>query len=175
MLIDESSNLNTAPDGQISTLPVWKTITIGTHKDKDSLEAAVEAAGHKFSKWARDIVANRDFASVRQQERKLDLFTCTVAELDFPDGAGVDAIYAKLDELGFGKCPDETALQLRLAYADQPMDECRIVISEHRLGAPGGLSVLSVGRGSDGSWVDRSYANPDGVWVGDCPLVFCRK
>lgn len=154
--------------------PAWKPITIGTHKDKDSLKAAVEAAGHKFSDWANGVVKNAKFA-VETTERKLDLFTCTVAELGFPDGARVDAIYAKLDSLGFGKCPDETALQLRLAYADQPMDEFRIVISEPRAGAAGFLRVLYVVRSSRGSWVFGLYAGPDYVWRGDYPLVFCRK
>lgn len=156
------------------SVPVWKTITIGTHKDKDSLKAAVEAAGHMLSDWSKGVVKNKDFAVVGE-ERQLDLFSCTVAELGFPDGARVDTIYAKLDELGFGKCPDETALQLRREYTDQPMDEFRIVISEPLQGSDGDLGVLGVDRYSGGSWVRWYFARPGCVCYADHHLVFCRK
>ncbi|MCR4278082.1 MAG: hypothetical protein NUV80_05150 [Candidatus Berkelbacteria bacterium] len=157
-----------------SERPAWKTITVGTHPNKKDLQKTVETEGHKLSDWAKEVVKNKLF-TVETEERKLDLYTATVAELGFPNGAKVSDIYAKLDEFGFGKCPDETALQLRREYTDQPMDEWRIVVSEPLADAYGDLIVLSVVRYSYGSWVYGNYAIPDIVWSGYYRLVFCRK
>lgn len=45
----------------------------------------------------------------------------------------------------------------------------------HKADANGNLNVLNVERNSNGSWVNRNYANPDNVWNGNYPLVFCRN
>ncbi len=161
-------------DSLFSNLPVWKIVTVGTHRNKKALRQAVLDEGHRISDWSEELIKNKKFA-VETEERTLELFTCTVAELGFPNGAKVSDIYAKLDEFGFGICPHETALQLRREYKDQPMDEQLIVVSEPLTDANGNLGVFYVERYSNGSWVDWSYARPDGVWHEDCPLVFCRK
>lgn len=157
-----------------SDRPAWMTVTIGTHKDKKGLRQAVLDEGHRISDWSEEVIKNKKFA-VETTERKLELFTATVKEVTGKDQARVDEIYARLDELGFGICPHETALQLRRELKDQPMDTFRIVISEPLAGADGLLGVLYVERSSVGSWVYGFYADPDVVWHGRCPLVFCRK
>lgn len=152
----------------------WKTIELGTHKSKDNLIKATEKEGHKISRSAMRFVNYKNFTVV-STKRKLELFETTVGKLGFPDGARVDVIYAKLDELGYTKCPNETALQLRRDYKDQPMYESRIVVSEPLADADGGLDVLLVAHDSNGSWVSRRYAAPGLVWCGYYRLVFCRK
>lgn len=41
--------------------------------------------------------------------------------------------------------------------------------------ANGNLNVLNVERNSNGSYVNRNYANPDNVWNGNERLLVCRK
>ena len=154
--------------------PAWKTIKIGTHYSKQDLQKAVEEEGYKLSDWAKEVVGNKGF-TIETIERNLELFTATVAELGFKNGANVKDIYEKLDKLGFSKCPVETALQLRRVYKDQPMDEWRIVVSEPLADSGGGLRVLYVERNQGGSWVRSYFARPGSVWDGHCRLVFCRK
>jgi len=154
--------------------PVWKIVTVGTHASKDELKKAVTDEGHKFSDWALGLI-NTDGFTIETTLRQIGLFTATVAEIGFPKGGKVKDIYAKLDELGFGICPDETALQLRREYKDQPMDEWRRVVTEPKAGTDGLLAVLYVVRDSGGSWVDWRYAYPDSEWSADYRLVFCRK
>lgn len=155
--------------------PVWKTVKVGTHKSKKDLQKAVETEGHKLSDWAKDLFGQKKFP-LTTDERTIELYTATVAELGFPDGAAtVKEIYAKLDQLGFGVCPHETALQLRRVYKDQPMDEWRLVITEPVAVSSRDLCVLYVARYSNGSWVIGSYAYPDDHWRSDYRLVFCRK
>ena len=154
--------------------PAWKVITIGTHASKEELKKAVTDEGHKFSDWALGLIDTDGF-TVETTPRQIGLFTATVAEIGFSKSAKVKDIYAKLDELGYAVCPDETALQLRRDYLDQPMDEWRRVVTEPKAGSYGFLSVLRVVRGQDGSWVYSYYAGPGDVWDGDYRLVFCRK
>lgn len=155
--------------------PVWKTVKVGTHKSEKDLKKAVEDEGHKFSDWVVHLFNQKKFGLVTDGERTIDLYTATVAELGFPKGGTVKEIYAKLDQLGFGVCPQETAVQLRRVYKDQPMNERRIVITEPVADADGYLHVLYVARDSDGSWVDRRYAGPGRFWYDVSRLVFCRK
>ena len=157
-----------------SERPAWRTVTIGTHKDKKSLRQAVLDEGHRISDWSEQVIKNKKFA-VETAERKLELFAATVKEITGKDQASVSEIYARLNELGFGICPHETALQLRREYKDQPMDEWRIVISEPLADSDGFLNVLRVVRGQDGSWVSSFFAHPGYVWNGFYRLVFCRK
>lgn len=154
--------------------PVWKTVKVGTHKSKKDLKKATEDEGHKFSDWAADLFNQKKFP-LSNEERTVELYTATVAELGFKEGATVKEIYAKLDSLGFGVCPHETAVQLRRVYKDQPMNEWRIVITEPVADSDGGLAVLLVGRNSYASWVGRGYARPGSRWHADNRLVFCRK
>lgn len=154
--------------------PVWKTVTVGTHQSKKDLQKATENEGHKFSDWAKDLFNQKKFP-LSTEQKTVELFTCTVAELGFPNGGNVQDIYAKLDSFGFGVCPHETAVQLRRVYKDQPMNEWRIVITEPVADSFGCLTVLSVGRLSFGSWVRWLYAYPDNHWFADDRLVFCRK
>lgn len=44
----------------------------------------------------------------------------------------------------------------------------------HTADANGNLSVLNVERNSNGSWVNRNYANADNTWNGNERLFVCR-
>jgi hypothetical protein len=153
--------------------PAWKVVKVGG-QSKEDLIRAVKAAGHKFSDYSLQVINNKGFTTL-PEEREIELFTCTVAELGFANGACVNQIYVKLAEYGFDKCPDETALYLRMAYTDQPMNEWRIVISEPYTGSDGCPRVLDVGRSDDASWVNSNYAYPAYTWDGNFRLVFRRN
>jgi hypothetical protein len=153
----------------------WMTLTVGTHATKNNLRKAVTDEGHKLCFWAMEFVDNKEFA-VETTEREVELFKATLAELGLPNETLAKKVHEKLDELGFTMCPDETALQLRRAYKDQPLYEAIIVVSEPRASADGIPKVLLVERSPNGSEVSCMYAFPTGIWWGGSkPLVFCRK
>jgi hypothetical protein len=148
------------------------TVTLGTHRSVNKLKDDLIGKGFKISDWAQKFLPKIKLA---KKKTTLELEVVTVAELGFPDGGKVKDIYAKAQELGYALPPAEAALQLRLQYTDQPLDEWLIVAHEPIAVAYGDLSVLYVVRDSVGSWVHGYYADPVDVWGAEDRLVFCRK
>lgn len=157
--------------------PAW-VITVGTHATKDELKKAVTDEGHEFSTSALGLIDTDGF-TIETTLRQIGLFTATVAEIGFLKGGEVEYVYAKLDELGYGVCPDETALQLRREYKDQPIEDddydCLEVVTEPKADANGRDSMLRVVRHSHGSWVRWASAYPCRKLDADIRLVFCLK
>ena len=152
----------------------WMTVQGGAYKSKDEIVKAVEDGGHKFSDWARDLIMTDGWKLLSEGE-EIDVYETTVKELTGKDVVTTTELYEIRDRLGFCDAPDETALLIRLAYTDQPMDEWRYVLSQPKADSDGDLAVLRVERDSSGSWVFWSYADPDGQWDGDARLLVCRK
>lgn len=153
---------------------VWMTVTCGTHKSKKDLIGAVTKAGHRFSDWAMDLINTKGW-TLLAEPTEIDLYETTVKELTGKDSITTKELYEIRDRLGFCDAPDETALQVRLAYTNQPMDEWRYILSQPKADSDGDLDVLDVARNSDGSWVSWRYAYPDVVWRGGGRLLVCRK
>jgi hypothetical protein len=152
----------------------WMTVTGGTHKSKKDLINAVKGAGHGISDWVEEVINSKDF-TLLTEPTEIDVYETTVKELTGKDSLTTKELSEIRDRLGFCDAPDETALHIRMAYTGQPMNEWRTVLSKPVAGAGGGLDVLSVGRGSDGSWVGGYYADPGSVWYGGERLLVCRK
>src|SRR3990167_8006616 len=62
------------------TFLVWKVIKLGLHKSPEAYAAALEAKGHKISKWARDILAQ---ITCSQEVIDLELVDVSGADLGF--------------------------------------------------------------------------------------------
>lgn len=147
-----------------------KTLTIGT-KTKEQLLADLEKDGHKISDWAKESVGKIEFSTTPQE---LQLADMTASELGIGEYPTTAQVQERIEALGYGLVPQETALYLRLAYGDQPPGEWLACFSKPVADAVGYLNVLRVERDSDGSWVSWSDAYPYDVWRGECRLVFCR-
>ena len=152
--------------------PIWKTITIGTHKAVDKLKADLLANGFQISEWANDILNRITLAA---KKTKLDLVLVTVAELGFKDGAYLSDIYKRALEIGLELCPAEAGPQLRLQYKDQPVNEWILIAMEAVSGSDRFLYLFHVERGDDGAWLRCDLGKPDSFWNGHNRFVFVRR
>jgi hypothetical protein len=132
-----------------ATVPVWKTITVGTFANSFALLNALEAAGCSIGDAAQQILARPAF-DVSATKTNVDLVAVSVAELGFQtDVVRLADIYARAQELGFGLAAAEVAPQLRLQYFDQPLGEFLIAIDPIKTweGKPIILTVANGGAG----------------------------
>jgi len=150
---------------------VWKTITLGTHKDAKSLKKQVEKDGFRVSDWAADIMGKPAF-TLATGETSVDLVNVSVGELGFTKATPLRDIYARAIELGLQLCPAEVGPQLRRQYADQPNGEWLRVAMEAITDSGGDLDVFSVAHDDGGQWLDASWGKPDDEWNPDYRFVF---
>ena len=88
--------------------------TLETDPNIDSADTAKQALEDKNicpSSYGKDLLEKTEFSKEKQE---YDLVRFTVEQLGFPDGATIDEIYAKAEELGLDLCPAEVGPQLRL-------------------------------------------------------------
>lgn len=119
---------------------VWKTITIGTFKNKKSLVKAMEKGNHFHGNYwyPKNFIESEEF-TIESKERSVDLVLASAEELCFK-GANWAQVYACAQELGLEICPDETACQLVMQYGNEDIDHPISIASkfiEQRYGSPG--------------------------------------
>jgi hypothetical protein len=131
------------------TVPMWKTITVGTFKNSFALLNALDAAGCGIGGSAEEILARPAF-TVGTTKANVELFAVSAAELGFQtDTAPLADIYARAQQLGFELAAAEVAPQLRLQFFDQPMGEFLIGMEPIKTwkGQPIILTVANGGAG----------------------------
>jgi len=155
-------------------LEVWKTIKLGVGlKTVDAFRSDLRVYGFRISDWARDILGKPAF-SAADKETELDLVVVSVAELGFKDGATRKDTYKRAQDIGLELCPAEVGPQLRLQYADQPMNEWLRIGMEPITGSDGDLSVFDVGHVGSGLWLIANVGFPGRFWHADSRWVFVR-
>ena len=128
----------------VPTLPVWKRVTLGRHKDAAGYLAALRAGGNSVSEYAKDIIVNMSIAPV---ETPVDLVLVAVRAMISPNGATSVQIYAWAEERGLESCPAEVGPALREHYRDQPAGEV-IRVGMEPTDSDNYARVLFVHRGS---------------------------
>lgn len=164
-------NCTTATKVQASNaqFPIWKTVTIGTHRSIADLRTALDRADVRLS-WYTDYFLDRTY--LYRRPMVIDLVKLSVADLGFQAGATRQEIYARARERGLELCPREVGPALRLTYMDQPMDDWLIIGMEPITGPGGRPVVFRVVRLGDGLWLDNDWALPDDEWGPESTFVF---
>jgi len=156
--------------GQMKKI-VWKTITLGTHKDLKALRAALKSAKCKMSDYAIDVLGKPAF-TLASEQTEVDLVVRSVEELGFEGNATFAQIRAKAVELGLELCPAEVGPALRLAYKKQPRYERFRIAMEAITDSDGDHIILGVGHDYDGLWLRWFNGDPDFVWSDEDRFVF---
>ena len=152
-------------------LKVFKTIKLGTSiQDADGFRKAINETGIRFGDWVADIMFKTAF-TIAVDSQEVDLVVISVAELGFKKGASLNDIFAKAKERGLELCPNEIGPQLRLQYADQPMDEWLIIGMEPFIISDDNLRLFFVGRDGD-IWLGSCYYSPKITWSASSRFVF---
>jgi len=148
---------------------IWKTVKLGGFRNTDEVRSALEEARMKIGDYANDILGKTPLES---EESEVNLVVLSVAELGFPNGAEYGKICEAAKELGLELCPAEVGAQLRLQYADQPIDEWLIIAMEPIADSDGGLGLFDVVRYGSDLWLNGYYGHSDNFWSGHNRFAF---
>jgi len=159
----------------MSTLPIWKTISIGTYSDAESLKEAILDSGFKIGDWAEDVLNSSNF-TLAPEKKDINLVKVTPKDLGFQDRASRTDIYKKALELGLELCPLEVGPQLRLQYTDQPRLESLQIGMEPQKDSEGHESEFRVVHGGDDFiWLVGDHKHADDLWGADEPFIFVKN
>jgi hypothetical protein len=153
---------------------IWKTAKLGTCKTADDYRKALKKARYGINIWANEIL-NKAAFTFTQQETEVDLVVLSVGELGFKDGAHYNDICARAVEMGLELCPAEVGPTLRLAYADQPKNECLRIATEAIIDSDGYLFIFAVEHVDGELWLRGYFGHPASFWYAVHRFVFVRR
>jgi len=142
---------------------VWKTITIGTGIAKDQFGSKLKDGGFYTHNTAADLMKHDAF-TVADAEEHIGLIIASVADFGFNKTTRFNAILPRAKERGLELCPAEVGPQLRLRYADQPLDERLVVAMKPICDSNGNLCFFFVDHGYDGLELNWLGGHPDSSW-----------
>jgi hypothetical protein len=180
-----------------ANLPVWKMITVGTHRtvnelleDLDSLHCGRDDAAMRergpfvpgttiampcvLGNSAGEIIARPAF-TLSKAKVNVDLMLVSAAQLGFTgDQAAVADIIARAHQVGLELCPPEIGPQLRLQYLDQPVGDF-VRIAMEPIQTYGGVLVdFTVANGGASLLLLGGYAQAETVVNANVRFVFVR-
>jgi hypothetical protein len=161
-------------DGKAADIPIWKSITLGTHDSANALRETLKAARCEVGDLADNVLDQPEF-SVSKSRTGVNLTVLSVAQLSFGvEGASRAQIYRRAAQLGLELCPPEIGPQLRLQYLDQPLGELLHIAMAPMTTDGGDLVGLSVGNGGAGLLLVGDDVRPDRIVPPSARFVFVR-
>jgi len=159
----------TVPD-----FPVWKRITLGTHKGVNGVRDALDAHNIRVGESADEILGRPAFRFSKTRT-PLDLVVVTAVDLGFAPGSrSLAEIYRRAAQVGLELCPPEAAPQLRLEYLNEPIGEFLHVAMPPVATYGGGLVDLTIGNGGAGLILIGGDGSPDLMLHSSVKFVFVR-
>jgi hypothetical protein len=166
-----------APNLELKTaseLPIWKTITLGLHRNVNAVRDALDAANIAVGDSADEILGRPAFTFANER-RELNLVVLSVAALGFgADGGTLADIHARAVRLGFELCPEEVGPQLRLQYLNQPLGEFLHVAMKPQLTYRGDPVDFTLANGGAGLSLLGGSAHSNLVISARAAFVFVR-
>lgn len=132
----------------------------------DSAEKALQEKNVYFPSFGRELLARTDFS---RESQKYDLVCFTVRGLGFPNGATIEKIFQRAQELGLELCPAEVGPHLRLQYRDE---EYMFIAMKPVSGRNGDSYVFYLGTNGDQLLLFGRGANPSFRGDADDRFVF---
>jgi hypothetical protein len=166
-----------APNLELKTaseLPIWKTITLGLHRNVNAVRDALDAANIAVGDSADEILGRPAFTFANER-KELNLVVLSVAALGFgADGGTLADIHARAVRLGFELCPEEVGPQLRLQYLNQPLGEFLHVAMKPQLTYRGDPVDFTLANGGAGLSLLGGSAHSNLVISARAAFVFVR-
>jgi hypothetical protein len=158
----------------LADIPIWKRITLGTHKGVNAIRDALDAARMRAGESADEILGRPAFPYSKTSS-ELDLVVLTAADLGFEKGSvPVVEIYRRALQSGLELCPAEVGPQLRLQYATQPVGEFLHIAMQPIATWRGDLVDLTVANGGAGLLLLGGDGSPDLKLHSSVKFVFVR-
>jgi hypothetical protein len=162
------------PTKTVPDFPVWKRITLGTHKGVNAVRDALDAHNIRVGESADEILGRPAFRFSKTRT-PLDLVVLTALDLGFAKGSwSLAEIYRRAAQLGLELCPAEAAPQLRLEYLNQPIGEFLHIAMPPVATYGGDLVDLTVGNGGAGLILIGGDGSPDLKLHSSVKFVFVR-
>ena len=154
----------------ISSFPIWKTITIGGVSKNELLQQLAEKKFY-ISDWAKDIMSKPEFTTL-PEKKTINLARIKVRDLGFSTQPTTVELWARIKQVG-SLCPAEVGPHLRLELADQVKGDYFWLAMNTITVSDGYPRVFEVGHGGRGGrWLDGGYAFPGFRWILVGELVF---
>jgi hypothetical protein len=154
--------------------PVWKKITLGTHKGVNAVRNALDAANIRIGESADEVLGRPGFGFSRTRT-PLDLVVLNAIDLGFEPGSrSLAEIYRRAAQLGLELCPPEAGPQLRLEYLNQPIGEFLHIAMAPVTTYRGDLVDLTLGNGGAGLILIGGDGSPDLMLHSSVKFVFVR-
>jgi hypothetical protein len=150
-----------------TTALVWKTITLGIHRDLESLKLALKFHGCEVSFRANGMLGKPAF-TLATEPTEVDLVVRSPSEFGFGSKATYAQIRAKAVELGYELCPAEVGPALRMVYTNQPIDRTLHIAMEAIAGSDGRDRIFALVHDHDDDgrceqWLDWALGSSDCV------------
>ncbi len=100
----------------------WRTIKIGVVKTVAEYRKILEAKGIVIEGYTKTWITE-EYLELPFREEEISFVKLSVDQLGYPDGATLEQIFQRAEELGLKLCERGDVLPLRLDYADQPKGE----------------------------------------------------
>lgn len=148
------------------TVKVLWTVT------SDGTDARVlESSGRKVSSWVKDVMSKPEFVATRGKTYRLVVIRgdefATDAERTTAN------IRAEAARRRYLEPPAEVAALLRKKFTQEELGFPYVVVMHKPItGSHGGPSLLVLGRGDGGEWLDAWRGNPDERWNRGSVFVF---
>jgi hypothetical protein len=157
----------------VADLPIWKRVTLGTHKGVNSVRAALDSARMRVGDSADEILGRPGFTFSRSQI-DVSLVVLTLADLGFEKAAPLAQIYRRAAQLGLELCPAEVGPLLRLQYVNQPLGEF-LRVAMRPIATYGGEPVdLTLANAGTGLLLIGGESKPDLMLQAGARFVFVR-
>jgi hypothetical protein len=158
----------------VADFPIWKQITLGTHKGINALRDALDAANIRIGESADEILGRPAFRFSKAR-MVLDLVVLTAVDLGFERGSWpLRDLYWRAMQFGLELCPGEVGPQLRLEYLNQPVGEFLHIAMHPVATYHGDLVDLTVANGGAGLLLLGGDASPDIKLHSSVKFVFVR-
>ena len=154
----------------ISSFPIWKTITIGGVSKNELLQQLAEKKFY-ISDWAKDIMSKPEFTTL-PEKKPINLARIKVRDLGFSTQPTTVELWARIKQVG-SLCPAEVGPHLRLELADQAKGDYFWLAMNTITDSDGYPNVFKVKHDDYGKfWLHGNYANPGPHWNLENELVF---
>jgi hypothetical protein len=141
--------------------PIWKTISIGTPENVETLRNALWRKRCRIGPIIAEVLDHPNFTISKSRER-VQLAALSVSELGFQENpVSLAEIYARAAKLGYELCPAEIGPQLRLQYMNQPLGEFLHIAMQPVPTRRSRLVIFAVANGGEGLILISSDGNPD--------------
>ena len=153
----------------INEIKVWKEIDLGTGlKTMNDFFIAMKETGCIVPHEKTGLFSEENLV-VAKEKTRIKLVVLYVAQFGVEHVVPPSTICNKAKGSGLDLCPYEAALQLRIQYADQALNEELLIATEPKVDRDGRPSFFQIDRNSEGL---RIFSNAGAFWHSFSKVVF---